>query len=89
MESQTTNRFWKAYDKLPSSVQKTVKKIYRRWQENPYDPNLKFKQIHPVKPIYSVRIGLDWRVVGIKEENTVIWFWIGSHAEYDKLISQL
>ncbi len=89
MESQTTDRFWKAYYKLPSSVQKTAKKIHQRWQENPYDPSLKFKQIHPIKPIYSVRIGLDWRVVGIKENNTVIWFWIGSHAEYDKLISQL
>ncbi len=89
MESQTSDRFWKAYDKLPSSVQKKAKKIHKRWQENPYDPSLKFKQIHPVKPIYSVRISLDWRAVGIKDENTVIWFWIGSHAEYDKLISQL
>ena len=43
MESQTTNRFWKAYNKLSSSVQKATKKIYRRWKENPYDPNLKFK----------------------------------------------
>ncbi len=64
MESQTTDRFWKAYNQLPSSVQKTAKKIHKRWQENPYDPSLTFKQIHPVKPIYSVRIGLDWRVVG-------------------------
>ena len=39
MDSQTTNRFWKAYNKLSSSVQKATKKIYRRWKENPYDPN--------------------------------------------------
>jgi hypothetical protein len=46
MESQTTARFWTAYYKLPSSVQKTAKKIHQRWQDNPYDPSLKFREIN-------------------------------------------
>ncbi|MEC4985084.1 MAG: hypothetical protein SAJ37_06885 [Oscillatoria sp. PMC 1068.18] len=89
MESQTTAKFWKAFDKLPETIQETARETYKIWQQNPDHPSLKFKQIHPIKPIYSVRIGLNWRTVGIKEENTMIWFWIGSHSEYDRLISKL
>ena len=42
-----------------------------------------------LEQVYSVRAGLHWRAVGIKTDNTVVWFWIGSHAEYDKLLAQL
>jgi hypothetical protein len=44
------------------------------------------KRVHEHNPIYSVRIGLHYRALGLKEDDTIIWFWIGSHAEYDKLI---
>ena len=86
MNSQTTEKFWKAFNNLPPSVQEDAKKAYQIWEVDPYNISLKFKQIHPVKPIYSVRIGLGWRAVGVKNNNTMIWFWIGSHADYDKLI---
>lgn len=89
MESQTTPKFWKAYYKLPPQIQEAAQKAYQIWQNDPYNSSLQFKQIHSIKPIYSVRIGLEWRAVGIKEGNTIIWFWIGSHADYDKIISQL
>jgi hypothetical protein len=59
------------------------------WKQNPYHPSLQFKPIHPSKPIYSVRIGIGWRAVGVKDNDTMVWFWIGSHEEYNKLISQL
>lgn len=57
--------------------------------ENPNHPALYFKQVHEREPIYSVRIGLYHRALGVKEGNTVIWFWIGTHEEYNNLISQL
>ena len=41
------------------------------------------------RPIFSVRIGIGWRAVGTKDENDMIWFWIGPHAEYDRLVSKL
>lgn len=88
MKSETNPKFWKYYDKLPQSIQEAAKKAYEIWQKDPYNPSLKFKQIHSIKPIYSVRIGLNYRAVRIKEGDTVIWFWIGSHSEYDKLIAQ-
>ena len=60
MNSQTTSKFWKAFNKLPESIQETTKETYQLWQKDPYNPSLQFKKIHPVKPIYSVRIGLSW-----------------------------
>lgn len=50
---------------------------------------LRFKKIHSQLPIYSARINKDYRVVGQLEQDTVIWFWIGSHAEYDLLLNQI
>jgi hypothetical protein len=53
---------------------------------DPAHPSLRFKLVHPTRPIYSVRIGLDYRALGLREGDTMVWFWIGSHAEYDRLV---
>jgi hypothetical protein len=47
---------------------------------------VQFKQIHGREALYSVRVGLGWRALGLLEGDTMTWFWIGSHAEYDSLI---
>lgn len=49
-------------------------------------PSLQFKCVHQTEPLYSVRIGLGWRALGLLEDDTIAWFWIGSHADYDRLI---
>jgi len=49
---------------------------------------LHFKQVHPRRPIYSVRISLEYRALGIREDDVVIWFWIGTHTDYEKIIAQ-
>ena len=59
---------------------------YRLFRQNPHHPSLRFKQVHPVEPIFSVRINRNYRAVGIREGDQIIWFWIGAHAGYDKLI---
>jgi len=88
MNSHITNRFREAFAELPAEVQKQARQAYRLVVENPYHPSLRFKSIHPTRPIYSVRIGLDYRAVGIRDGDTILWYWIGSHADYDKLIRQ-
>lgn len=88
MISHTTEKFRKAFAELPADVQKQARQAYRLFIENPQHPSLRFKPIHPNRPIYSARVGIDYRAVGIKDENEIIWYWIGSHAEYDKLIRQ-
>ena len=87
MISRATDAFWKAYRNLPDQVQQRARTAYRIWRENPGHPSLQFKQIHSTEPIYSVRIGLGWRAVGVRSGETIVWYWIGSHADYDTLIS--
>ena len=89
MKSVTTERFRKAYDSLPTHVKDLTRKAYKKWKENPNHPSLQYKQVHSVQTIYSARVNLSYRTLGLKQGNTMIWFWIGSHAEYDKLIASL
>jgi hypothetical protein len=88
MKSHTEARFWKFYDNLPHDVQRTADQAYKLWQDNPRHPSLQFKRIDPQDPIYSVRVGRKYRAVGWLEDDTLTWFWIGSHAEYDNLLKQ-
>jgi mRNA-degrading endonuclease RelE of RelBE toxin-antitoxin system len=89
MISVTTERFRKAYKNLPEQVKESARRAYKQWKTNPSHSSLQFKQIHKTQTIYSVRINLSYRVLEVKQGNTMIWFWIGSHAEYDKLIASL
>jgi hypothetical protein len=89
MKSVTTERFRKAFDELPEHIKEQANKSFKVWTKNPNHPAIHFKRIHKTKLIYSVRITLSYRALGIKENDTMIWFWIGSHTEYDKLISSL
>ncbi|WP_414543574.1 type II toxin-antitoxin system RelE family toxin [Nostoc sp. CCY0012] len=89
MKSRTTARFRKAFAVLPEAVQQQTRKAYRQFKQDPEHPSLRFKKVHPQLPIYSARISRIYRAVGLLEGDTVIWFWVGSHAEYDMLLSQL
>lgn len=77
MNSHTTDKFRKAFAELPADVQKQARQAYRLFIENPYRPSLHFKPIHPTRPIYSVRIGLDYRAVGVRDGDDIIWYWVG------------
>jgi hypothetical protein len=89
MISVTARKFRECYAKLPENTKISARKSYKKWKTDPFHTSLQFKQIHNVLPIYSVRIGLSWRALGVKENKTMISFWIESHAEYDKLIKTL
>jgi hypothetical protein len=86
MNSQVTEDFLARFARLPEPVKAQARKAYRLWRENPSHPGLHFKRIHGYEALYSVRLGLGWRALGLLEGNTITWFWIGSHAEYDQLI---
>jgi len=89
VKSRVTDDFVKCFAKLPDPIKSRAHKNYRLWRANPAHPGLHFKRIHATEPIYSVRAGLGWRAVGYLDGDTVTWFWIGSHADYDKLLRQL
>jgi hypothetical protein len=86
VRSRTTLRFRKAFAGLPAEVQEQAREAYRKFREDPWHPSLRFKQGHATLPIYSARVGLRYRAVGERSEpDAIVWFWIGSHAEYDHL----
>tara|TARA_B100000959_G_C14989675_1_gene627218 strand:+ start:3310 stop:3579 length:270 start_codon:yes stop_codon:yes gene_type:complete len=88
MISHTTKDFWKLFDSLQKDIQKQAVEAYKTWKTNPNHPGLHFKSIQSSESIYSVRISLGYRALGLKDENTITWFWIGSHSGYEKLISR-
>ncbi|MBP1467374.1 hypothetical protein EYB53_016800 [Candidatus Chloroploca sp. M-50] len=86
MNSYLTDDFVTAFRALPANVKDVARKNYRLWKANSGHPSLQFKRVHPTEPIYSVRVGRGWRALGVMDATSITWFWIGSHAEYDRLI---
>lgn len=90
MKSSITKSFRKQLTQLPKSVQEQAEKTYDLWREDPYHNSLQFKRVSQRQPIYSARISLNYRVLGLLEsDNHIYWFWIGAHDEYDELIKRL
>ena len=91
MNSYLTQPFVDCYRKLPEHVRSQARRNYQIWKENPQHPSLQFKKVHTSEPIYSVRVGIGWRALGVvdNEINIIAWFWIGSHADYDHLLKNL
>ena len=87
MNSHITDRFRRAFKNLPIEVQDQARRAYTLFERDPYHPSLRFKQVHSTRPIYSVRINVDYRALGVREGDAILWFWIGSHAEYDHIVS--
>ncbi len=89
MKSGVTREFRKRLSQLPGVVQEQAARAYELWRSDPYHPSLHFKRVNPSPPIYSVRIGINYRALGLRDEEQIYWFWIGSHAEYDDLLRRL
>jgi hypothetical protein len=86
IESRTTRSFRAAFAALPEEIQSQARRAYRLFRDDPAHPSLRFKKVDEAENVYSVRIGLGYRALGVLEGSVVIWFWIGSHAQYDRLV---
>ncbi len=86
MNSKTLPQFWQLYYKLPHSIRRRAARAYRLWSENPEAPGLYFKRVGNKRPVYSIRIGQDYRALGLLHGDTVTWFWIGPHDDYLRLL---
>ncbi|MDO5625817.1 MAG: hypothetical protein Q4G71_14140 [Pseudomonadota bacterium] len=76
--------FWVSYRQLPEHVRKVADQNYERLKADPRHPSLHFKK---VGRFWSVRAGLGYRALGVEAPDGIVWFWIGSHSDYDKLIA--
>ena len=86
IESRTTRRFREAYANLPEEVRKQARQAYQLFRNDPHHPSLRFKKVDEETSTWSVRVGLGYRALGVMEGSSVIWNWIGSHADYDRLV---
>lgn len=84
MKSATLPSFWEHYEKLSPDIRARAKKAYRLWLDDPFHPALRFKCINKPENIWSARITLGYRAIGILGDDIVSWFWIGSHDEYER-----
>jgi hypothetical protein len=89
MNSRRTLRFRQLLAALPANVRNQAAIAYRHFRDDPSHPSLHFKKVHPKLPIYSARINDDYRAVGQMRANGIVWFWIGKHEEYERLLKQL
>lgn len=81
MSHHAAPEFWERYDALPPEVQKLADRAFTRLKADERHPSLQLKK---AGKFWSVRVGLHYRALGVEVENAVLWFWIGSHAEYDR-----
>ena len=86
MTSKTTAAFRLALAGLSPEVKKRARKAYLLFRENPQHPSLHFKRIHVSQPIFSARVSLGYRAPGVMSGEEIVWFWVGSHGEYDRLL---
>jgi hypothetical protein len=86
MKSRSTLSFWQHYWALPPEIRQRARQAYKLWRDNPAHPSLFFKRVKESQPVYSVRIGLGYRALGLLKGDTVTWFWIGTHDEYERLL---
>lgn len=76
--------FWSCYDKLPLAVQGLADKNFRLLKQSLNHRSLHLKRIND---FWSVRVGMNHRALGISsKDGDTVWFWIGTHREYEKLI---
>ena len=83
MRHFASTEFWRAYERLPGNIRALADKNYELLKQNPKHPSLQFKQVGRYR---SVRVGAHYRALGVDIEDGVLWFWIGSHADYDRII---
>lgn len=83
MIHHATADYWQCYRSLPAQVRDGADRAFALLKADPKHPSLHFKKIDR---FWSARIGLHYRALGIDVSDGVLWFWVGSHAEYDALV---
>jgi hypothetical protein len=85
MRHFASRAFWGAYDRLPEQVRDLADKNFALLKDNPRHPSLQFKK---VGRFWSARVGSRYRAIAVEDNGNLVWFWIGTHAEYDALVRE-
>lgn len=84
MRHRAAPRFWVNYNALPQNVRSVADRYFALLREDRAHPSLQLKK---VGQFWSVRVGLHYRALAVEEGSDILWFWIGTHAEYDAIIA--
>jgi hypothetical protein len=83
LKHHASSRFWALYDALPRDVRTLADKNYLLLKSDPKHPSLHFKRLGE---LWSVRVGAHYRALGTEVDDGILWVWIGTHGEYDKIV---
>ena len=83
MKHRASPKFWKFYEQLPAEIQQLADENFALLKSDPRHPSLHFKK---VGRIWSARVGIHYRATAVEDADDMVWFWIGHHTEYDRLI---
>lgn len=86
MTHTTLASFWKHYDALPQNIQRLADRQFERLKADPFHPSLHLKKVGRRRQLWSARIGIGYRALGMDKPGGIVWIWIGTHAEYDGLL---
>ncbi len=68
---------------MTANMRVLADKNFALLETNPRHPSLRLK---PVGKFWSVRVGQNFRAIATRRGETFVWFWIGTHDEYERLI---
>ena len=83
MKHRAAPDFWEHYRRLPSEVQRTADRAFELLKADPHHPSIHLKRIDEY---WSARVGLHHRALAVRISDGLLWFWIGTHAEYDGIV---
>ncbi len=90
MNSRLHPSFRRDFAKLPRDVQQRARQSYARFKLNPNLPGLYFKLVNSAQRVWSVRITDSYRALGIRRDaDNIVWFFIGPHDEYEKILKSI
>lgn len=87
MKSHAPAEFWRHYQRLPVATQKLADKTFAFFQRDPLYPSLHFKEVR--QGVWSVRVGDHYRALAKRRLDGWMWFWIGTHEEYNRLVKRV
>jgi len=88
MKSGASKRFWQCYGRVPLHIRHLADKNYELWKADHHHPSLAFKKLHGIGERFSVRVGGHYRAIGERIEDGVVWVWIGTHEDYNRLVGR-
>lgn len=83
MKHFASPEFWKCYSELPERVKQLADKNFEILKADLAHPSLHFKKIGRFR---SARVGSHYRALAVEAGSDLIWFWIGHHSDYDRII---